>query len=111
MRIVMEVVIAFLAAGGLLVLGWFLFGRLLVPVTGESVFAVVSAEGAGERLEHDVAGLLWIRSGGLAKFTIVIVDDGLDSAGLAVAAALLDRESGVLFCASGRLEECMRNVH
>lgn len=107
MRTVIEIVIAFLAAGGLLVLGWFLFGRLLVPVAGENVFAVVRAKGSGERLEHDVAGLMWLRSGGLARVTIVIVDDGLDSMGLAVAAALLERDNGIRFCRRGELEDIL----
>lgn len=97
MRSFIEILVAFFAAGGLLALGWLLFGRLLAPV-GEGLYALVPARGDAPRLEHDVAGLLWLRGGGLARLTVVIVDDGLDSAGLAVAAAVLERERGVLFC-------------
>jgi 3-methyladenine DNA glycosylase AlkD len=54
-----------------------------------------------------VAGLLWLRVGGMARFTIVIVDDGLDERGRAVAEALLSRESAIRLCAAGTLESCM----
>lgn len=107
MHIIMETVVAFLAAGGLLALGWILFGRLLVPV-GEDTFAVVWARGAGETLEHDLSGLLWLRAGGMARMTIVVVDGGLDNEGLALATALLEREPEVYFCAAGELERCIR---
>ncbi len=107
LRIFAEIIVAFLAAGGLLFLCWALFGRLLAPVAGEEVWAVVRAGGAGERLEHDVAGLLWLRVGGMARFTIVIVDDGLDERGRAVAEALLSREPAIRLCAAGTLESCM----
>lgn len=104
MRIIVEIIVAFLAAGGLLALGWFLFGRLLSPVAGENVFAVIPARGAGDRLEHDVSGILWLRAGGMARMTVVIVDDGLDCEGLAVAAALLERDNGIRFCRPEELE-------
>lgn len=105
MRILTEIIVAFLAAGGLLMLCWILFGRLLTPVAGERVWAVVRTRGGADGLEHDVAGLLWLRKSGMAGFTIVIVDEGLDESGRAVAAALLDREVGVRLCLAGALEE------
>lgn len=107
MHVIIQVIVAFLAAGGLLALGWFLFGRLLSPIAGESVFAVIPARGAGERLEHDVSGVLWLRAGGMARMTVVIVDDGLDGEGLAVANALLERDSGIRFCRRGELEDIL----
>lgn len=105
MRTIVEIIVAFLAAGGLLVLGWGLFGRLLTPIAGERVWAVVQARDGAEWLEHDVAGLLWLRKSGMAGFTIVIMDEGLDENGRAVAAALIDRESNIRLCVAGSLEE------
>lgn len=110
MHTVVEVVVAFFAAGGLLALAWLLYGKLLAPTVGERIFAVVTAKGAGEQLEHEVSGLLWLRGGGMGKFFIIIVDDGLDQDGLGIAAALLKRESGIFFCPAGRLETCIRNA-
>lgn len=108
LRILIEMIIALLATGGLLALCWGLFGRLLAPVAEEGVFAVVRAAGAGERLEHDVSSLLWLRAGGLAKPAIIILDEGLDEMGLAIAAALLKREAGICLCKVGELESCIR---
>ena len=105
LHILIEIIVAFLAAGGLLMLCWLLFGRLLTPVTGERVWAVVRTCGEAEGLEHDVAGLLWLRKSGMAGFTIVIVDEGLNESGRAVASALLDREVGIRLCPAGALEE------
>lgn len=107
MRVIVEIIVAFLAAGGLLALGWFLFGRLLSPVAGENVLAVIPAKGAGERLEHDVSGVLWLRAGGMARMTVVIVDAGLDCEGLAVASALLERDNSIQICRPEELEELL----
>ena len=99
-----QVVLALLAAAGLLALGWTLFGRLLVPAGGSgAVYAVVPAAGDGSGLEQTVKGLLWLRSGDLARFTIVIADGGLDPAGRAAAAALLARDRGIVLCPADRL--------
>ena len=88
-----------LAAAGLLSLGWLLFGRLVRPAGGAGqVYAVVPAAGDGAGLEQTVKGLLWLRDGELARFTVVIADDGLDETGRAVAAALLAGSRGVVLC-------------
>lgn len=106
MKILFDVVFALLAAAGLLALGWLLFGRILTPVgggDGGAVYAVVPAAGDGATLEHDVTGLLWLRGGDLARFTVVIADSGLDDAGRAVAAALLAQNTGLALCPLDRL--------
>ena len=103
--------LALLAAVGLLALGWLTFGRLLTPVGGGGggpVYAVVPASGDGAHLEQDVKGLLWLRGGELARFTIVIADGGLDGTGRAVAAALLARGQGIVLCPAERLGEYIK---
>lgn len=106
MNAVLQVILALLAAVGLLALGWMLYGRLVTPV-GElgPVYAVLPAAGDGERLEQEVKGLLWLRSGALARATIVIADGGLSPAGRAVAAALLRDATGVVLCPAEGLGE------
>ena len=87
------------------------FGRLLTPVGGGGggpVYAVVPASGDGAHLEQDVKGLLWLRGGELARFTIVIADGGLDGTGRAVAAALLARGQGIVLCPAERLGEYIK---
>ena len=86
MNAIWQVLLALLAAVGLLALGWLTFGRL----------------------EQDVKGLLWLRGGELARFTIVIADGGLDGTGRAVAAALLTRAQGIVLCPAERLGEYIR---
>lgn len=105
MHEILQVLLALLAAVGLLALGWVLFGRLVTPVGRDSgpVYAVVPAQDKGEHLEQDVKGLLWLRGGELARFTIVIADNGLDPEGRAVAAALLADSTGLVICPGNRL--------
>ncbi len=104
MEMMTQALLALLAALGLLALGWVLFGKLVTPVgDGGPVYAVVPASGGGEHLEQDVKGLLWLRGGELARFTIVIADNGLDGAGRAVASALLAGSTGVVLCPGDRL--------
>ena len=55
MNAIWQVLLALLAAVGLLALGWLTFGRLLTPVGGGGggpVYAVVPASGDGAHLEH-----------------------------------------------------------
>ena len=102
MNAIWQVLLALLAAVGLLALGWLTFGRLLTPVGGGGggpVYAVVPA---------DVKGLLSLRGGELARFTIVIADGGLDGTGRAVAAALLARGQGIVLCPAERLGEYIK---
>ena len=59
MNAIWQVLLALLAAVGLLALGWLTFGRLLTPVGGGGggpVYAVVPASGDGAHLEQDVKG-------------------------------------------------------
>ena len=111
MNAIWQVLLALLAAVGLLALGWLTFGRLLTPVGGGGggpVYAVVPASGDGAHLEQYVKGLLWLRGGELARFTIVIADGGLDGTGRAVAAALLARGQGIVLCPAERLGEYIK---
>ncbi len=106
---ILQAVLALLAALGLLALGWALFDWLLAPTEGSGpVYAVVPAAGAGTHLEQDVKRLLWLRGRQKRGFTIVIADGGLDPAGRAVAAALLNGATGVVVCPAERLSQYIR---
>lgn len=111
--VIAQTALALLAAVGLVLTGWLLLGRLLLPVGGKdgaAVCMVLPARGSGEGLEHTVAGLLWLRGGGLARFPIILADCGLDEAGLAVAGLLAQRESGVLLCPVSALAEYLKDT-
>lgn len=109
-KMIGEIIVSLLAAGGLLAVCWLMFGHMLVPVGngGTPVYAVIPALGGGEELEHAVSGLLWLRSGDLARFTIVVADFGLDESGLAVAQALLRREPDLIYCPLTGLEQYIK---
>lgn len=108
---ILEIVVALLAALGLLSLGWLVLGRLLTPVgagKGGKIYAVIPASGDGETLENDVTGLVWLRGGELAHFPILVADCGLSSRGRAVAAVLAGREADLNVCPVERLSEYIK---
>lgn len=100
-------VLALLAAAGLLALGWLLLGAAVAPVGRGSVYAVVPADRDGEHLEQDLAGLRWLRKGGMARFTVVIADCGLSGQGRRLAERLAWRDRGVILCAMDDLPACL----
>ena len=102
-----KTVLAFLVAAGLLAVGGLLLGAALAPVGRGSVYAVVPATGDGERLEQDLAGLRWLRKGGMARFTVVIADCGLSEQGRRLAELLAGRDRGVILCAIEDLPACL----
>jgi hypothetical protein len=104
---ILEAVMAFFAAAGLLWLCRVLFGRMYTPTwrTSSGVYAVVPATGDGEHLEYDVKSLLWLRGRQPAGFTIVIADQGLNATGRATAGALIVQGQGVVMCPMERLTQ------
>ncbi|MEG1878482.1 MAG: hypothetical protein RR211_02515 [Pseudoflavonifractor sp.] len=97
MQFALEILVSLLAATGLLALIWLVFGGLLVPI-GSPLCAVLPARGDGARLEHDVAGLVWLRGGGLLRAQIIIADCGLTPEGKQLAALLAQRDPDLVLC-------------
>ncbi len=108
MTSVMEIVMAALAAVGVLALAWHLYGKLLVPVGPEPVFAVVPAAGDGAGLEQTVRGLLWLRGDDLIDYVVVIADCGLDEEGRRMAEVLCRGSGQVRLCAAAQVEQILR---
>ncbi len=90
---VLELLLTLLAAFGLVCLVWLGVGWLLLPLRSP-MRIVLEAHGNGGELEQAVRGLLWLRSTGLWRGTVVIRDEGLDEEGLMLARAMSLR-SGV----------------
>ena len=88
MEYVWEIVLTVLCLMGLGLLAWCLLGRLVCPVPGQEGRAVLEGQGDGGGLEQSVRALMWLRSLGLLRCPVVIVDLGLDREGLAVARRL-----------------------
>ena len=81
MEYVWEIVLTVLCLMGLGLLVWCLMGRLVCPVPGQEVLAVLEGQGDGGGLEQSVRALMWLRSLGLLRCPVVIVDLGLDREG------------------------------
>lgn len=90
MSLFFEILLALLAAFGLVCLYWTAFGRMVLPIGGRDaeVRAVVIARGRGEGLEQAVAGLLWLRRTGLWRGTVLLRDGGLTPEGVELARRL-----------------------
>lgn len=107
MRAFLEIVLSLLAVTGLLALGWLCFGRLLRPMGGKGAVTLLPARGEGEDLEQALTGLLWLRGAGLTVGRVVVVDLGMTHQGQALAQLLTEQETGVYFCPSEELPQCM----
>lgn len=93
MSLLFEILIALLAAFGLVCLGWLAFGTMVLPVGSGKVSAraVVTVEGRGDGLEQTVSALLWMRRSGLWQGRIFIETGGLDGEGLVLAKKLAEQ--------------------
>lgn len=95
----MDILLAFLGAALLVLLGHWLLLRLSVPQQGSTpVFAVIPAAGAGEGLEQTLRHLRWLQGEKLSPFTPLVVDAGLSPQGLELVRALQRRDPTLLFC-------------
>lgn len=96
MSAALEVVTAVLCVLGLTGFLWWLIGRLLRPLPGQSAWILLPGRGDGAELEQSVRGFIWLRSLGLVKCPILIADLGLTREGRNVALRLCARWPGVV---------------
>ena len=104
METVLEIIVAVLAAFGLGMAAWLLFGRMVTPIGvrgGAPAAAVVRARGDGAGLEQTVDGLLWLSRSGWPALRIILADDGLTETGRQRALHLTERAPGVRYCPPG----------
>ena len=99
-----EALLTLLAAMGLAMLGWVLFGRMVCPVPGGELMVILPAKGDGGSLERNVRGLMWLRGLGLLRCPVVIADGGLTPEGLRLARLLARRWSEVSVVAAEQVE-------
>ena len=104
---VLEMVLALLAAVGLVFLLWMLVVRRLLPLSDKYgiVVTVVRGKGNGEGLEQRVRELLWLRQSNLFRGNIVIVDCGLNEQGRALARLLCANTDEVFLCSAENLPQ------
>lgn len=94
----MEILLVFFLAVCVLLIGWALFGLLLMPVFGKNMLTLSFEKGDGAALEQKVRAFGWLRDGRSSGGTLLIVDCGLTERGMEIAQILRDRHSWVAYC-------------
>ena len=89
--ILADATMTILAALALGMVGWCFFGRMLRPIPGPDVRAVIWGTGDGEHLENSVRSLIWLRGMGLLTCPIVVLDRGLTPRGREIALRVAER--------------------
>lgn len=87
----LDLLLIFLAAAGILLVIWCLVGVLLQPVFGRSMVTFCFTRGDGRELEGRVRIYSWLREGRLSGGRLVLVDCGLTDRGKRVADLLQER--------------------
>ena len=103
-----EILLVLLCTAGLLLLLGLGYGRLLRGRGLPGVSLVLPARGSGEGLEQAVRSLLWLRSLGLLRGTILMADVGLDPQGRELALQLTARWTDVVLWPADHLGEYMK---
>ena len=100
MDLIQELIMALLAAIGLLSLAWLLFEHALLPAgcIGAPMCVVIRGEGAGCGLEHTIHTMILRQSREKARCPLVLVDVGLNEEGRVVANLLLTRWPEIRLC-------------
>lgn len=91
MELFFEGLLTALCAMGLALIAGWLFSRLLRPIPGADIRALIPGEGDGEGLEQSVRALMWLRSLGLLRCPVYIQDRGLTPEGRRLARQLCRR--------------------
>lgn len=87
----LDLLLIFLAAAGVILVVWCLVGVLLQPVFGRNMVTLCFVRGDGRDLEPRVRIYGWLREGRLSGGRLVLVDCGLTERGQRVAGLLQDR--------------------
>lgn len=102
---VLEILIVFMAAVGVILVCWCLMGLLLSPVFGHNMLTLCFSEGDGGRLELQIRAYGWLRDGKISGGRFVIVDCGLDASGIHRAQLLQNNYDWVEYCPHEMLNE------
>ncbi len=99
MNMLLECLLALFATVGLSALIWLLFGRFLS--TGpplQPLTMVVHISGDAAALEQTLWHLSWLKRSQISRFSVILVDGGLNAQGREAVRILLAREPDLLLC-------------
>ena len=101
----LDILLVFLAAVGVVLVLWCIMGLLLLPVFGHNMVTFCFSKGDGKELEQRVRAYGWLRDGKISGGRMVIVDCGLTEHGLGMAQILRERYVWVEYCPRPALED------
>ena len=109
LSILLEMLIALLAAVGVVSLGCLFFSHWFFPLeeTQEEILALVPAKNDGQSLDRTVCCLLQLRRWGLFRGQVAVVDCGLDEEGKTLARLLCANTDEVLLYDPQELPDLM----
>ena len=105
---VLTIVIAALAASGMLLIVWLFFDALLSTKETKNTFYVVLLKGNASLVQQTMRAALRQREWQGLRATLVFVDDGIDCEGQFAAELLLRRRENALLCSRSQLSEIIR---
>lgn len=97
----LEIILTIIISAAVIAAVWLVYGRLVTPVRagkGESLYAVIYAQGVTPELARTVEGLLWLVSTGKANMELIIIDGGMDPESRKMAEILVRDYAGIRFC-------------
>ena len=89
----MEIAATAVCLAGLGLILWWVLGKLLdpYPMHSADLELVIRARGDGERMEQSLRSAVWLKSLGLFRCRVLLVDEGLTPQGRALARRLVGR--------------------
>lgn len=98
-------VLALICMAGICCTACLLYSKMLCPHAARGTWAVVWGQNSGEELEQRVRSLVWLQNCGLLRCAVLVVDDGLDAEGRALAVRLAQRYPTVNLYSRQALEQ------
>lgn len=105
---ILTIVIAALAASGMLLIVWLFFDALLSPEETKDSFYVVLLKGDAALVQQTMRAALRQREWQGLRATLIFVDDGIDCEGQFAAELLLRRREDAFLCSRSQLPEMIR---
>ena len=110
----MDVVVGILAAWGLIMLCWTLYGLMLLPLRRRDdtkVYVVLRGVHNSRYMERYLRGLLWLRNMGMIWWDILIPTDGLSMDTLERLDLMMYKESHIIMAGFDQLKEWMEDTY
>lgn len=102
---VLTIMIACLAACGVLLILWTMVEALLMPLPTEEAVLVLPLSGDGAQVEQQIRGCRWLREHRGLRARLLLVDQGLTPEGQIQVELLIRGQEGERLCAASQVAE------